>query len=306
MLLLFFILPAVVVASQSAELDAPAWVLVERAEQAMQAGDIGRAIRLLRSSLEQQSDNPLAQLMLGRAYAKTGIRGDLDVALDYYRRALDNRERFVAPERAILVRYEIASVYKNRRELADYEQELTRIIEEVPLPDDVVLPRDILEAFAAEGLDEMLVLYRIPEDGATRARGMLAELLVGLGRYTEAGELAAIAVLQSLTTIVEAMLDENPLYRFQTVRSLLESARSYPAIDRYIGGTTLFHDLFYLAASYFAEGNKPVAFSLWEFLAETPEANVLGAAAPAGGQWQTRARLRLEQPEREPLLVPLR
>ncbi|MFW6292967.1 MAG: hypothetical protein ACOC7V_11690, partial [Spirochaetota bacterium] len=144
-------------------------------------------------------------------------------------------------------------------------------------------------------LDRLLVLYRLPESGATRARGMLAELLVGLGRYGAAAEQAAIAVLQSLTTLVDVALDRDPTYEFATVAGLWERVGRYPEVERYLETSELPHDLYYLGAAYWGEGDT-TALDLWRTL----------TLIDAGGRWGERAARQLEDPRVEPLIVPAR
>ncbi len=308
MLLLFFFLAyAVALSSQSAGAqDEPAWLLVERAELSIERGELGNAIRLLRRSIDRDSQNPLAHLLLGQAYAATGVPGDLTIALDYLDRALELRSRFLAPGRALLVRYEKAAIYWTQRDLARYEAELRAILAESPIPDEILVPPNMVRGFADEGIDGMLVLYRVPIDGATRARGMLAEFLVGLGQYAEAGEQAGIAVIQSLTAVIDGVRERDPLYQFRTVEDLLRKAAEYPESARFVRETDLFHDIYYLAAAFYAGGNERAAFDLWALLATTPEANQRGLQSLGGTDWQTRSAVQLEDPATEPPLVPRR
>jgi tetratricopeptide (TPR) repeat protein len=306
LLFFFFVFPGYVTAQASPTDDEPAWLLVERAEVHLEQGELGSAIRLLRRSIERDSQNPLAHYLLGQAYAATNVPGDLRIALDHLDRALALRSRFLAPGRALLVRYEKASIYSTQRDFAQYEAELRSILAESPVPEELLVPPDMLDAFHAEGINGMLVLYRVPVDGATRARGMLAEFLMGMGRYAEAGDLAGLAVIQSLTALIEGVRERDPLFTFETVEGLLSKAAEYPETSRFVRETTLFHDVYYLAAAFYADRNEPAAVDLWGLLATSPEANQRGVRSLGGTDWQTRARIQLEDPAPEPPLIPRR
>ncbi len=285
-LLSFFLLP---VAAQ--QQDEPAWVLVERAERQIRAGQFGAAIRELRRSLALQPQNAEALFAMGRAYAAVA---DYSIALDYLSQALEHRDSFSAPELALSVHYERAGIYYTRRELARYRDELLMILEQSE-PEESFLPERITPVFRREGLDRVLVLYRVPENGGTRARGMLGELLVGLGQYAAAGEQLALSVIQQLTTVVDAVRAKDPLYEYTTVMTLLADAASVEHISDYLGRSSLFHDLYYLAASYWGEGDQ-FALALWRMLSQLP----------GSGLWGERAGRQAADPQLEPLLVPTR
>lgn len=277
------------VASQETE---PAWLVAERAERLMIEREFGLAIQSFRQALQLSPDDPDILFGLGRAYKAIG---EQDVALDHFERSLEHRARFDVPATGLLVRYERADVYRTRRDFARYESELFEILAEDPVPEDDVLPDDLHILLDSRGLDRLLVLYRLPESGSTRARGMLAELLVGLGRYSGAAEQGAIAVLQSFTTLVEAALRRDPTYEFSTVSELWDRVSGYPDVERYLETSDLPHDLYYLGAAYWGEGNT-TALEVWRILARIdPE-----------GRWGARARRQLDDPRVEPLIVPTR
>lgn len=275
----------------------PAWLVAERAERLMVEREFGLAIQSFRQALQLSPGDPDVLFGLGRAYKAIG---DQTVALDYFARALDHRVDFDVPASALIVRYERADVFRTRRDFARYERELFAIVEddagaEGPVPEDALLPEDLHLALDTRGLDRLLVLYRLPESGATRARGMLAELLVGLGRYAGAAEQGAIAVLQSFTTLIDLALDRDPTYEFTTVSDLWQRIARYGEVERYFETSELPHDLYYLGAAYWGEGNS-TAFEVWRTL----------ALIDAEGRWGERARRQLDAPRVEPLIVPPR
>ncbi|MFW5745189.1 MAG: tetratricopeptide repeat protein [Spirochaetota bacterium] len=270
----------------------PPWLVAERAERLLAEREFGLAIQSFRHALQLSPRDPDVLFGLGRAYKAIG---DQTVALDYFARALDHRGEFDVPDTALLVRYERAEVYRARRDFARYESELFEIVADDPVPEDALPPDDIHLDLEARGLDRLLVLYRLPESGSTRARGMLAELLVGLGRYAGAAEQGAIAVLQSFTTLIDAALQRDPTYEFTTVADLWERIARLPEVERYLETSALPHDLYYLAAAYWGEGNS-TALEVWRTLARID----------ADGRFGARALRQLDDPTVEPLIVPAR
>lgn len=288
-IILLLALAATGAVSQETE---PPWLVIERAERLMIGREFGLAIQSFRQALQLSPENPQALFGLGRAYKAVG---DPVVAEEYFARALARRAAFEVPATALLVRYERADVYRTRRDFGTYERELFAIIEEDPIPEDAILPEDVRVVIARRGLDRLLVLYRLEESGATRARGMLAEHLVGLGRYDGAAEQAAIAVLQAFTTLIDAVRHRDPTYEFETVDDLWARARRLPEADEYLATSNLYHDLYFLAAAFWGEGER-AAFDLWRTL----------AVLDPDRRWGERAARQLADPQPEPLLIPMR
>ncbi|MFW6289003.1 MAG: tetratricopeptide repeat protein, partial [Spirochaetota bacterium] len=273
------------VSSVAAQTPEPAWLTIERAEQLLEAGEFGLAIRSFRTALELSANDPRALFGLARAYKAAG---DFPVAEDYLGRALRYRERFDVPEYALLVRYERADLYRTQRDFVRYEEELVSIVGEDPIPEDALIPDNLHLVLLEQGIDRMLVLYRLGESGSTDARGRLAELLVGLGRYDAAAEQGAVAILQAFTTIIDAARHRDPIYEFTTTEDLFRRSRDYPEVIDYLDRSTLFHDLYYTAAAYWGEG-RGRALDLWRLL----------SAIDTDGSWGARARRQLDSPRTE-------
>ncbi|HKJ84435.1 MAG TPA: tetratricopeptide repeat protein, partial [Spirochaetia bacterium] len=241
------------VASLAAQTPEPSWLTIKRAERLMEAGEFGLAIRSFRTALDLSANDPLALFGLGRAYKAIG---DFPVAEDYLSEALRHRQGFDVPEHALLVRYARADLYRTRRDFVRYEEELFTIIAEDPIPDEALIPDGLHLVLAEQGIDRMLVLYRLGESGATDARGQLAELLVGLGRYDAAAEQGAVTILQAFTTMIEAARRRDPTYDFSTVEDLVQRSQGYPEVSDYLERSSLYRDIYYTAAAYYGEGRQ--------------------------------------------------
>ncbi len=274
-----------------AQQSGPAWLEVARAERLMDRSEYGLAIQTLRWALVAAPNDPHALFGLGRAYRAIG---DLDVAVDYFTRTLDHSERFVVPDERLLVRYELAAIHRERRDFARYQHELLAILADDPIPDDRAIP-GVERQLAAQGIDRFLVLYRLPESGSTAARGMLGELFVGLGQYRSAAQHASLAVLQTMTTVIEAAIRRDPTYQFSTISDLMGRIGRYPEVQAYLDQSRLNQDLYYLAAAFWGE-QQQVARSIWQSL----------ATIDPDGEWGVRAVRQLADPQPEPLLVPTR
>ena len=265
----------------------PVWITVERARRMELERDFGRAIQLYLQVLELDRDNAEATLGLGRVFRDIA---DPDVARTYLDDALELRDQFLIPGNAVAVRYERATFFRDLLEYGNYEDELRAILSEDTTETD--LPDRPARVLMADGIDATLVLYRSPENSATRARGMLAELLVGMGRYGEASNFALRAVIEEVSTIGDAVLRRDPFYQFSTVADALDRAAFYPETRAYVESTYLFHDLYYLGAAFLGE-ERQGSTGIWRLLADRPEA----------GSYQGLASRQLVSPRPEPLIV---
>lgn len=272
----------------AAQTTEPAWLVIERADRLAADGAFGRAMQLYRRALDLDPGNPEAHFGLGRAFKAVG---DYPVAEDHLQIALGAAERFAVPDSIFEIHYELAELYRVQRRFAEYETTLAGIIELTETDADPVVLRGVLDA---QGLDRLLVLYRLPEDGATRARGDLAELLVGLGRYPAAAQLALVAAVQQLSTVIDAVLRRDPEYTFASIAGAEAAGQSYRETREYLSQTLLHRDLYYLAAALYAEGNSQLARVIWRILADLPQAGEMGV----------RARIQLADPRVEPLIIP--
>lgn len=279
-----------------AQTEAPAWLRVERANSLVDSEQFGRAIQLYREALTMDPGNPEALFGLGRAFRSVN---DYAIAEEYLNDALENAERLRVPAKHYAIRYELAEIYSVGRRFAEYERLLTETIQatyEEPQPPGTleIEPEVLRRTLRDEGLDRTMVLYRIPEDGATRARGDLCELLVGLGRYEAAVQTGLYSVVQQLTTLVEALIERDPQYEFRGVSDALAAAAVYPETRDYLARSRLFRDMYYVAAALYGQGDSARARELW----------ILVNSAPQAGRSGVRAGIQLSDPEVEPLLVP--
>ena len=278
-------LAAVPLQAQSPE---PAWLVIERADRLAHLGEFGQAIQLYRRALTLDPGSPEAEYGLARVFASVN---DYAVARVHYENAVSVQERLRVPAMAFEIHYGLAELFRVQRQFAEYEAELGEILALAPEPE--VDADALLRAFEQQGIDRTLVLYRVPEDGATQARGQLAELLVGLGRYESAALQALMAVVQQLTTVIEALLERDPLFAYETVRDAVTAGLVYGEIERYLARTELHKNLYYLAAALLGEGNRTMALETWRLAVDLPH----------GGVWTRRASIQLADPQPEPLIV---
>ena len=268
----------------------PPWLLEARAERLVEMRDFGEAIRLLRQAEQQAPNRAETHLALGLVFKAVN---DFTIAEEYF---LDSLElQFESDVERLVAQYELADIYAVQRKLAEYERTLASILQAEQIDPLLLVPAEPDVTLAAQGLNRFLILFRSPETEATNARSQLGELLVGLGRYPEAAEVLSIAVLHGFTTIIDRALHTDPLYVFDGVPDLWTRSETDDQVQEYLESRTLYHDMYYLAAAYYGEGNA-YSLDLWRVLSEIDQTSA----------WGQRARRQLINPRQEPLLVPTR
>ena len=274
----------------------PAWLRIARADKLSDDGAYGLAMQLYRGALALEPANPEALFGLAKAFKAVG---DYPIAEEYLQETLAAADRLFVPAMLYEVNYELADLFRVQRRFSDYQETLFRVIalaDAGPVaPRTITVPGGTLQnAFLDSGLDRLLLLYRLEEDGAIRARGELCQLLVGLGRYDAAVEYGLVAVVQQLSTLIEAVMARDPTYVYQSVRRALGAGETYPETREYLTATTLYRNLYYLGSALYSGGAQQPALSVWSLLSALPRAE----------RWADRARIQLGDPQQEPLLVP--
>ncbi len=276
----------------------PAWLQIERAHKLAADGDYGVAIQLYREALLLDRGNPEATFGLARAFKSVN---DYSIAEEYLLEAIAVADDLIVPAVRYEINYELGDLYRVQRKLSEYEQILFSTVAlaagEPTRPRSIEVPADTLQTVLIDdGLDRVLFLYRVTEDGGTRARGELCELLIGLGRYDAAAEHGLVAVVQQLSTVIEAVIRRDPGYEYETVLGALTSAETYPETRAYLADTSLYENLYFLGSAFYSRGNAEAAKAAWRLLLLLPRA----------GRWSDRARIQLADPQLEPLLIPPR
>jgi tetratricopeptide (TPR) repeat protein len=274
----------------------PAWLQIQRADRLSDDGEYGRAMQLYREALVLDPGSAEAVFGLARAFKAVG---DYLIAEEYLQDSLAAADRLFVPAMRYEINYELSDLYRVQRRFSDYQEILFDLIalsdsEPVP-PRTITVPSETLQrVFLDNGLDRLLLLYRLELDGATRARGELCELMVGLGRYDAAVEFGLVAVVEQLSTVIEAVIDRDPDYEFESVRMALAAAENYPETREYLADTTLYRNLYFLGSALYSGGARQPAMSVWSLV----------SALPGAQRWADRARIQLGDPQQEPLLVP--
>lgn len=270
----------------------PSWLLLELGKNAFRAKDFGQALDYFRASVAKGGVTPEAEMWIGRVFEE---EGELDLAENQYQRALSNSSQFEIPGEATSILYDLARIYFNTNQYGKYEVILNRIVSkdtQFSDPKETFTRQAMARVLKNNGLDRLLVLYRITDKASLQAHSDLGELDYRTGRYSDAILNLTFSTITVLTVAVDAFKARDPEFDFSTVGNLLTMAEKDKRVGQYLTSTNLFRDLYYLAAALYADGSTERAKSVW---------NVVTKWAPQD-KWFRRSVAQLKKPYIEPIM----
>lgn len=243
-LFLLLFLPVTAVGQQIGD-DPPAWLLLEQGHRQFDQGDFGAALRSYRDALVEAAVMPEAELGMARVYA---AQADDLLAIRYYRGALEQERQFAVPELRYQGRLELAEIFRRRREPELYEELLLEIVAEDTVfssPEEEATREQMRQVLLSEGLDRLLILYRLDELFSVEAHQRLA------GHFLDGGRDAALdhalfAVVKILSEAIDGYRERNFDYEFETLLGFMDRLEGEPRIQDYLRQAGLYQSLYHL------------------------------------------------------------
>lgn len=280
LLLATILLIAVAQATWTQE-ERPAWLALEQGHRSFDQGAFGDALRSYQSALAEAGIMPEAELGIARVYA---AQADDVLAIRFYRQTLEQEDQFDLPELAHIARYELAEIYRRQRRPEAYEETLLQVVAEDALftdPEEEATRDQMRDVLLSEGLDRLLVLYRLQELFSTEAHQRLAEHYVEGGRDI-ALEHAMFAVVKILSEAISVYRERYFDYEFESVVEFHRRLERQPLIREYLQDAGLYRSLYYLARS--VENYQPRSGVAREIMA------TIVALGESAGPWAGRAQ----------------
>jgi tetratricopeptide (TPR) repeat protein len=270
------------------------------------------------SALGGLKDYPEAEYWIGEIYR---AEGELNLALNQFRKAWEQRAYFENPGFATELLYKIADIYKtipvnnpqneqySQRAYNEMERTLLFIIDSDTLWSNAAgverhtpgqaIPYDEASASFArramtrtleqDGAVRFLTMYRYNNTEVEEAHRLLGFYYSLSGRYSRAQEHLMFAFLIQNSVIIAELIRHTYDFTFTSLEVLIEEIGRRPLLSAYAAQTEYFKTVYYLAASLYGNGKTAAARDLWAFLASRTEA----------GEWQNRAAVQLRSPRLE-------
>ena len=272
----------------------PSWVYYEEGQRYFDQGQFGQALVSFRRAIELQPEKtfPEAELGIGLVYEH---EGESALAITHLSTAISQRKLFYIPQDYYSALYALAEIDSRAKDYRGYENALVSIVEEDRQFSDPTLAvsrpayRRTLEN---DGLDKLVLLYRLPDDFSLVAHMDLGIFYVRTGNYSDAADHLMFSTLKIISTAITGVLEIDPNYQFTTMVDLLDRVAASRSVESYIQDRKLFENLYYLAAALYGQNFVDRASEIWELVASRPDA----------GTWASRANSRLRHPTLEPLL----
>jgi Tetratricopeptide repeat len=272
----------------------PAWLLLDKGKNAFRDKKFGTALEFFRASIERGGETPEADMWIGRVFEE---EGELDLAEDQYNRALANKGQFLIPDESVEILYDLARIYDNTNSWGKYEVTLKRIVTmdtQFTSATDEGTRQAMVRILENDGLDKLLLLYRLDDKKTQDAHSQLGTFDYRTGRYQDAILNLMFSALTIFSSVMERYASENPDWEFTSAADLFAQAKSNPDVSRYLAGSGVFHDLYYLANALYANGKPIRATAIWRLIVQWSPHDT----------WYRQAVGQIRNPTIEPLLVP--
>jgi tetratricopeptide (TPR) repeat protein len=261
------VLVASVLFSQEVDVSGkPAWLLLEEGKEEFRDQEFGRALRYFREALSKKQVYPEARYWIGRIFE---VQSELDIALQEYRKAYENRKQLYILEEKYTLLYRMAEIHKNRKAYKQYEETLNTILEDDRIyssPEEASFRTAIIQNLKEEGLNRLLILYRLKSDFSLTAQTRLGLYYFANHRYPRATRNFVFAVITIFSTCIEELRITDPEYVFEQADNCLQLIREDERLRGYTRDTELFFNLYGLSRSLYNEGNLRVASELEELV----------------------------------------
>ena len=272
----------------------PAWLLLDKGKNAFRDKKFGTALMYFRASIERGGETPEADMWIGRVFEE---ESELDLAEDQYNRALANKGQFLIPDESVEILYDLARIYDNTNSWGKYEVTLKQIVAmdaQFTSTTDEGTRLAMVRILENDGLDKLLLLYRLNDKKTQDAHSQLGTFDYRTGRYQDAILNLIFSTLTIFSSVMERYASENPDWEFTSAADLFAQAKNKADVSRYLAGSGIFHDLYYLAAALYANGKPLRATAIWRLIVQWSPHDT----------WYRQSVGQIRNPSIEPLLVP--
>lgn len=257
--------------AQESDNDQPYWVLFEKGKYEFERGELGRALMLFQQAREKAGGNyPKAEVAIGDIFFDGQ---EYSLAEEFYKKAYEHRLSFLTQQEKYGVLLKLARLYENMSAYKQMEDQLLEIVKDDPYFSDKAYSRyrrSLSDLFKKDGLDQMLLFYRIDILFPQEAHSRLSYFYYRTGNNSKSILHGLYAINAVLSRAIEEIRKIDPEYQFTTIESLLKLAADRDNILRLFYESDLFRTMYYLAGASYDAGFKTRARQVWLLLADTP------------------------------------
>ena len=256
--------------AQESDIDSPYWVLFEKGKYEFEKGELGQALMLFQQAREKAGGNyPQAEVAIGDIFF---AGQEYSLAEEFYMKAYEHRQAFLTQQEKYSVLLKLAVLYENISAYKQMEDQLLEIIKDDPYFSDKAYSRyrrSLSDLFKKDGLDQMLLFYRIDILFPQEAHSRLSYFYYRTGNNSKSILHALYLINSVFSSAIEEIRKKDPEYQFTTIKSLLQVAEGKDNILRLFHESDLFRTMYYLAGASYDGGFKTRSRQVWQLLADT-------------------------------------
>jgi tetratricopeptide (TPR) repeat protein len=207
------------------------------------------SLTAVKDFVDQRRFFPEAEYWIARVFI---AEGEYEIAQKQLQKAISYSESLDVPEFVFEIRYLLADIHQTKKNLSAMERVYGDIIAQDGLyskKTGVSLRQAMERSLKKDGIDKFLTLYRHDAFFAAKAYARLGEYYFLNGRYSPAVENLMLAADILTTKVLSGLMQENPDYRFSTVRELLATVDGSESLTAFSDESEYKKTLYYLGAA---------------------------------------------------------
>jgi hypothetical protein len=261
-----------------------------RVSRAALNGSVSRVLE----ELERLKAFPEAEYWLGETYR---VEGELEVALDQYQKAHEQRAFLENPTFDTDILYKMVELLNIKQEYGEMEVRAMEILAQDSLysgPTNTLIAMTRL--LTESGINRFLTIYRHNNTITERAYRLLGLHYYATsaprpegyaeGRLSPAAEHLMIAFLTQNTVLIQELIRHQYDFAFSTLDALITDAYHNQVLVAYMADCEYYKTIYYFGAALYADGKTVLGRRLWTLLSLHPEA----------GEWSKRSANQLRSP----------
>ena len=267
--ILLLLLTEVALNAQENEFDQiPTNFLIEYGIRHYDEGALGLALRIFREAKERRSVYPEIDYWIGKVFEAENEYG---LAILQYQTALENQNNLEVPDTRFTILYDLAAIYEDLDDFNSFESTLVKIVEldankrgDSPVPFDAMV--NLLQS-GENGIDKLLELFRLRDEGGMMAMFHLGRYLYKNGRVSRALQYLTAGSVITLSTVIDYQIQKDPEYRFTDLDSTMADTLKNRRLAEFLALSGIFPQLYYLADCLWILGERGDSESLWKTVA---------------------------------------
>jgi tetratricopeptide (TPR) repeat protein len=230
---------------------------------------------------------PEADCVIGDAYL---LQGEVELAKDYYRKALDKAYGLDIPDTKYDILYKLADLAMMQADDALLEQSLLLVLVDDPYyngeaqfsenqgPSSPYLRAMLRSITNGYSIDRMFLMYRAGTYRSLKALIMLADFYRRIDETERFLGTAALGALTAFTRMYEVVSERTLEFSYTTVDAFFRDSMRYADVQEWMTTNAVWTSFVLFADALTVHGQRPLASEIWRILVRYAPENIAVAA----------------------------